>query len=427
MNKTIRMLAAVVTAALVGLGPGMAMAQGHAGHGAAAPADGHRTPPAFPVGPASPPSPSGHDDHGVPAQPPADAHAGHETPAAPAAIALPADVLHQAGVRTVAATRQPLVKTIRAAGRVQIDERRIAAVTTKVEGWIEALHADHTGRPVKRGEILAEIYSPQIMATQLEYLRLKTWQKRPSSTIHGGHASEQEPARMLANDVNDLLAAATERLRLLDAGIGFIDRLEREGQVQRTIPVISPIDGVVTAKMALAGGRVMAGETLFELADLSRVWVIADVFEYELFLVNVGTKARLHIGEQTIHGASVDYIYPEITDQTRTARVRFSVPNPKTRLLPRMYVNVAIELALGNRIAVPLDALIDTGQRQIVYVETGPGRFEMQEVFAGVDTGRMIEIREGLAEGQKVAAAAAFLIDAETRLRGGAGGAGHSH
>lgn len=478
MNTPSTILVAVLAAALSTVAPSAGMAQGHAGHGAPvrdsaktapqpppgpSPAQeahgGHTTstpaagiadhqghgasaqPPAAPAptapaadhqghGAAPAPAPAVHSGHAnapepVPAPAPADAHIGHLSAPAPVAIALPPDTLQQAGVRTVAVTRQPLVKTIRAAGRVEIDERRIVAVTTKVEGWIEALTADYTGRPVRRGEVLARIYSPQIMATQLEYLRLKSWQKdaRPAGPGDPGG----DTARMLAADVNDLLAAAAQRLRLLDAGPAFVDQLEREGHVQRTIPVVSPIDGFVTAKMALAGARVMAGEKLMEIADLSRVWVIADVFEYELPLVRAGQKAHLHLGSTVLHGAAVDYIYPEINNRTRTAKVRFAVPNPGARLLPQMYATVDIDVNLGERLSVPTDAVIDTGERRIVYVATGPGRFAMTPVTIGTTAGDRVEIREGLEEGQQVAVAAVFLIDAETRLKGGAAGTGHQH
>lgn len=373
--------------------------------------------------------------HQAPAQTPAQTPApapdgGAQAPSA--VITIPVEAQQRIGVKTVAASVQAMRKFIRSAARIEVDERQVVAVSTKVEGYVEQLSADYTGRPVKRGEALAQIYSPEIMATQMEYLNLLRWRREPGTPPvpheHAGHSNEDGPSLTLTKDADTLLSAARQRLLLYDVGPAWIDRLARTGKPTRTIAVISPATGVITRKNVVRGMKVMPGETLFEIVDLSSVWVVAEVFEYELPHVQVGQRADIQLS--AIPGrafqALVEYVAPSVTPEARTVRVRFSVPNRDGLLKPQMFAEVDLNINLGLKLAVPEEAVIDTGVRKVAYVETGPGRFEVREVMTGAQAEGLLEIRSGLKPGDKVAAAANFLLDAEARLKG-SGGGGHQH
>jgi Cu(I)/Ag(I) efflux system membrane fusion protein len=362
----------------------------------------------------------------------ASGHAGHAGGAAsaPEAPATPADATVQAaaeeastieispekqqmiGVKVATALRQSVVRTIRTVGRVEYDEKKQVAVTTKFEGWIEKLYADSTGKSVRKGEPLAEIYSPELFATQQEYLNLLRWRKDP------GTASTWNT--MLARDRDAIVEAARERLRLWDITAEQIKAIEASGKPIRTLTLFSPISGYVIQKMVVQGMRIMPGEKLFDLADLSTVWVIADIYEFELPLIRVGLTARVRLSylpdKEFI--SKIDYIYPMLSGESRTARVRLVIPNPGGSLMPQMFANIEITIDLGKRLAVPDQAVIDTGTRKIVYVDKGEGNFEPREVVTGLRADTMVEVVQGLKEGDRVASSANFLIDSEAQLRG---------
>lgn len=325
------------------------------------------------------------------------------------------------GVRTADVAQKNLIRTIRTVGRIEYDERRLATVNTKFEGWIEKLYVDYTGRYVKKGEVLAEIYSPELLATQQEFLSLLSWTKARKEAGSWGEN--------LARDAEVILEAAKERLRLWDMTEEQIQELERTQKPIRTIKVLSPTSGYVVQKMAVLGMRVMPGEKLFDLADLSAVWILADVYEYELPLVRVGMPAKVTLSylPGVELSSRIDYIYPTLSPETRTARVRLVLPNPKGSLKPQMFTNVEITVDLGPRLMVPSEAVIDTGTRQIVYVDRGEGLFEPREVKVGIRTQEMAEVTQGLRAGERVAASAAFLIDSEAQLKGVAPIGGHKH
>jgi Cu(I)/Ag(I) efflux system membrane fusion protein len=343
--------------------------------------------------------PSGHQ-HAQPAQ------VQEEKPA----VEIPPDKQQLIGVKVIEVTEKPMRKVIRTVGRVEYDERKLRTVNTKVEGWIERLYVDYVGKFVRQGEPLAEIYSPELYATQQEFINLLRWQKK------GGDSS----ASAISKDVDALAAAARQRLRLWDIPKDQIRKIEEAGEPMRTLTILSPVTGYVIQKMALQGMRVMPGEKLFDVADLSTLWIIADIYEYELPLIRVGENATISLsyfpGRE--FSSRIDYVYPALAGETRTARVRFTIGNPEGRLKPQMYTNVEIKIDLGKKIAIPDDAVIDTGTRQIVYVDRGEGNFEPRQVTLGLRAEGMREVLKGLKAGDRIAASAAFLIDSEAQIKG---------
>ena len=334
------------------------------------------------------------------------------------------------GVKTIRVSFNQFKKVIRTVGRVETDERRQATVNVKIEGWIERLYVNYTGTYVKKGEPLADIYSPELLATQLEFINALKWTGREfdaSQAAHEGHehaVSNVEPVpdlqKMLNEDAAEALDAARQRLRLWDMSEAQIAQVEESGKPIRTITLYSPVTGYVTEKMAVLGMKVMPGEKLFDVADLSSLWVIADIYEYELPFIKVGQEAKIALSY--IAGAElssrIDYIYPTISSDTHTAMVRFELPNPNNQLKPRMYTNVEIDIDLGKRITIPESAVIDTGESQIVYVDLGNGAFEPREVKLGLHANGYVEVLKGLKEGESVTSSANFLIDSEAQLKG---------
>ncbi|MDA8242107.1 MAG: efflux RND transporter periplasmic adaptor subunit [Nitrospiraceae bacterium] len=340
-------------------------------------------------------------------------------------IEISSDKQQLIGVKTVEVKVRPLTEVIRTVGIVDYDERRLSTVNTKFEGWIEKLYVDYNGKYVKKGEPLAEIYSPELVATQQEFINVLKWagQGKASDVKYEGMTG------MLKGDADALVEAAKQRLRLWDISEAQIKKIEETGKPVRTLTVYSPANGYVVQKAALQGMKVMPGEKLFDLADLSTLWIIADFYEYELSLVKPGERATISLsyfpGKE--FSSRIDYVYPTISGQTRTAKVRFEVPNFGGRLKPQMYTNVEVKIGLGKKLSVPDNAVIDTGTRQIVYVDRGEGNFEPREVLLGVRAEGMAEVLKGLKAGEKVASAATFLIDSEAQLQGVVPLSGHKH
>jgi Cu(I)/Ag(I) efflux system membrane fusion protein len=332
-------------------------------------------------------------------------------PSPPPTVEIPTDKQKLIGLKTTVVGPQSLTKTIRTVGRIENDERRQAYINTKVEGWIEKLYINETGVTIKQGQPVAEIYSPELLATQQEFLNVLRWKK----SLKGG-----EFAALLAQDAEAILGAARQRLRLWDISEAQIRRVEETGQPIRALTLYSPVSGQVMQKMAVQGMKTMPGEKLFEVVDLSSVWVVADIYESELPLIKVGQRAQIRLsyfpGRE--FSAVLDFIYPTLSAEARTAKARFTLPNPQGILKPQMFGQVELKINLGRRLAVPGDAVIDTGTRQIVYVDQGEGNFEPREVTAGLRAEKWVEILKGLKPGEKVAASANFLIDSEAKLKG---------
>jgi membrane fusion protein, copper/silver efflux system len=326
------------------------------------------------------------------------------------------------GVKVATAALQPLKKIIRTVGVIEYDQRQQTTVNTKVEGWIEKLFINYIGMYVKKGTPLAEIYSPELWATQQEFINVVKWTKR--TRARGDSAGRESDASgfssMIGKDAETLVEASRQRLKLWDISDEQIKKIEESEKPIRTLTIYSPVSGYVLQKTAVQGMKVMAGEKLFEVADLSTVWIMADIYEYELPLIKVGEPATLQLsylpGRQ--FSSRIDFIYPTMSGETRTAKARFVIPNPGMQLKPQMFTNVEVKIDLGRKLAVPEDAVIDTGLRQVVYVDKGNGLFEPKEVEVGIRADKMVEVTAGLKAGDKVASSANFLIDSEAKLKG---------
>jgi Cu(I)/Ag(I) efflux system membrane fusion protein len=357
---------------------------------------------------------AGHQGNGgaSPAQPEQSADSDTESDEPPT-IDIDTEKQRMIGVKIVVAEMKTLHKTIRTVGIVEYDERRLATVNTKFEGWIERLYADYTGKYVSRGQALADIYSPELMATQQEFLNLLKWGKAASAS------GDREIGGLLSRDSAAVVAGARQRLRLWDISEKQIGKIEQTGKPIKALTIYSPANGYIVQK-PLRGQKVAAGEKLFDIADLSTVWVVADIFENEIPLVKVGGKAviSLSYSPNRILPAAIEYIYPSLSGDTRSSRVRFTVPNPGGKLKPQMHTTVEIRIPLGERLVLPDDAVLDSGRRRLVYVEKEAGSFEPRNVGVGLRSDGMIEIISGLKEGERVASAATFLIDSEARLKG---------
>ena len=313
------------------------------------------------------------------------------------------------GVRLGKAEVRDLTKTIRTVGRVTFDETLNHQIHAKFEGYIERLFVDYTGKPVRKGQPLLSIYSPDLVATQQEYLvafRARQ-QFRDSSNPD------------LARGGVDLYDSARQRLLLWDISPAQIQELERTGVPQKALTLASPVDGFVLSKNAVAGARVTPADTLFEIASIRHVWVLADVYESEAPFVKLGQAARVslsYLPGRTWTGR-VTFIAPVLDEKTRTVKVRLEFENPDGTLKPEMYADVVLERPLGRVATVPDGAVLSTGARAVVFVAKGEGRFEPRQVVTGAKVDGSYEIREGIAAGEEVVTQANFLIDSESRLK----------
>lgn len=338
----------------------------------------------------------------------------------PQTVKIAPERLQTIGVRFEEAARQALSQTIRTVGRVEIDERQLARVNIKFEGWIEDLRVSAIGDHVKKHQILFTIYSPDLVATQEEYLL----------ALQGIRELGQSEFQEVARGAKDLLEATRRRFQLWDITEDHIQDLERTGEVLRTLPIHSPITGTVLKMEARAGTYVTPGTELYMIADLSQVWIMADIYEYELPSIHIGQLATVTLSydpDRQLTG-TVGFIYPTLDPQTRTAKVRFEVKNPKENLKPGMYANVKLTVPLGNRLAIPRDAVLKTGERQIVFIHHGGGTLEWRNMKLGVQAGEWVEVLEGVKEGDHVVTSANFLIDSESQLKSAVRGmAGMKH
>ena len=343
-------------------------------------------------------------------------------------VEIPLEKQQLIGVRTIAATIQSLQKIIRTTGKIEYDERKLTTINTKVEGWIEKLYVNFTGIYVKKGEPLADIYSPELWATQQEFINLVRWAKKTGNrnadstkmvtTIHG--ETSKDLTAMLSKDTDSLMEAAKQRLKLWDISDEQIRKIEESERPIRTLTIHSSVSGYVLQKYAVQGMKVMAGEKLFDVSDLSTIWVVADIYENELSVIKVGDTAKIQLsyfpGKELT--SKIDFVSPTLSSETRTAQIRFSIPNTSGKLKPGMFTDVELKINLGSRLTVPDEAVIDTGLRQIVYVDKGDGHFEPRAITPGLRAEKLVEVLAGLKAGEKVASSANFLIDSEAKLKG---------
>jgi RND family efflux transporter MFP subunit len=345
---------------------------------------------------------------------------GHAGPQAPPRVPVTLDARRQQliGVRTSRAERVTVAPEVRAVGTVRADETRLTEINVRAEGWIRDLRADFTGRLVRQGETLFTLYSPDLIATQNEYLLAVRGQ---TQAIAGQVPELREYSARLVE-------AARERLRRWDMGEAEIQELEQRGAAFETVPVRSPASGVIVEKTAIEGMHVTPGQTLFRIADLSVVWVEADVYERDMAAVRVGQSATVTVDaypDQRFAGRATN-VYPFVEEQTRTMKVRFELPNPRGLLKPGMYANVQLVASPSSALAVPADAVLDSGSEQVVFVALGEGYFEPRRVRTGRRIDTRVEITEGLKEGDDVATGATFFLDSESQLQAAVRGFGEA-
>lgn len=359
----------------------------------------------------------GSDAHENHAAPPAavDPHAGHAAPQAAtqgsatppagfAPVALDPAQAAAMGLTTAVVEERDFSRKVRTVGIVTVDETRTAHVHARVRGWIDGFHVQFVGKKVKKGEALVSIYSQEVYAAQLELASLL-----------------KSPVRS-----PELLDAGRKRLALWEVPRSVIDKVEQTGEPQRTFPVLAPRAGVVVAKQAFEGQFIDPAIELYTISDLSRVWVLADIYEADVANVRVGTTAKLTVegGAEPIT-AKVAFLNPTIDERTRTRKARFELSNVSASVMPGAFVTVELELALDRGIAVPESAVIRTGERAIVFVVHGT-HAEPREVKLGARVGDYFRVLQGLAVGEHVATGAQFLLDSESRLRATGGGGGHA-
>lgn len=301
------------------------------------------------------------------------------------------------GLKTASAERKPLNHVVRTVGVVSADQRSEAHVHARISGWVERIFADFIGKPVKKGQPLFELYSPELVSTQEEYLA----------------------ARRQGGAARDLAKAALERLKLWGVPEGEIEKLKSSGKSRRALTFVSPVDGFIVNKTAIQGMYVTPEMELYYIADLSKIWVIVTLYESDVAIIRPGDEARLQLPYDPTksYASKISYVYPEIEAETRTAKARIELANPGSHLKPGMFAHVEISKDLGESVVVPDDAVIDTGTRKIVFVRSGASRFEPREVKVGPRVGDVFAILSGLKEGEQVVTSAHFLIDAESKFQ----------
>jgi RND family efflux transporter MFP subunit len=326
------------------------------------------------------------------------------------AIFVPPEKQQLIGMRSVRAEIGTPTKEIRTVGKVGYDETRLTHIHSKVSGYIEDVFADYVGKPVRAGDPLFTIYSPDLVATEQEYLlALRSRNLLRTSTLPSA-----------AEGSENLVTAARERLRLWDVTESEIRSLETEGKAQRTITVYSPVAGVVIERAAYHHGTfVDPSKDLFTIVDLSHVWVLGEIYETDLPFVHPGEIAEIELpySGRKIRGA-IDFIYPFLDPKTRTTQVRIQLPNPDLTLKPDMFANIRIVVPLGRQVLVPADAVMDTGTEQYVFIDEGDGYVQPRQVKIGAEAGDKVGVQQGLRPGERVVTGANFIIDSESQLQG---------
>jgi len=316
------------------------------------------------------------------------------------------------GVKTEVVTKRKLTHIIRTTGIVDYDETKQTYITTKFSGYIEKLYVDYTGKQVEKEQPLFEIYSPELVAAQQEYLQAIAYKKNISQSNNSSAITGAE----------ELVQSAKRKLSLWDISNNQIEQLEQSGGVKKTLTVYSPFSGIVIEKNIFDGMQVQAGMNLLKLADINKMWVYADVYENELSWVKIGEEVELALpdnSQKTFQG-KIFYIPPYVQEQSRTAKVRIEFPNTNSVLKKDMYVTVNIKPNISlNAIAVPEQSVIHSGTRDIVVKAMGEGKFMSMNVTLGVLADGYYEVKEGLNEGDTIVTSSQFLIDSESNLKAG--------
>lgn len=346
-------------------------------------------------------------------QPAAEGHA--ETAPGHAVVAIDPQRQQLIGLVTAEASRGPISSGLRTQGRVAVDETRVRRVNLKVGGFVEKLYVDFTGKPVRKGQPLFALYSPELLSMQNEFLLARETQALLAK------------GRAVAGSGDDLVEVARNRLRLWDVSEAQIRELERTGKPSKTLTIVSPVNGVVTKKDVVEGARLEAGAMPYEITDLANLWVLADAYEKDLGRIHVGQKATLSLTafpNRSFEG-EVAFVDPVLDPASRTAKVRLTFANPKGELKPEMFGEVKLRTESREALTIPADAVVATGTKQVVFVALDGGHFEPREVSIGESDGERTEVLEGLTGGEKVVTRANFLIDSESRLKASLAAMGH--
>ena len=319
-------------------------------------------------------------------------------------------VVQNIGIKTETVKRRTLKHEIRTVGNLTYDERKVHHIHTKYGGWIEKLHVDFTGQEVKQGDLLMEVYSPELVSTQEELVLALKYKESLKDSAYGE----------LTESADSLLASTKKRLELFDVPEHQIETLIRDKKITKTMHIHSPVRGFVIEKKALHGMRVQPGTSLYMIADLSNIWVLADIYEYEVPWIKVGQYAEMNLsyfpGKKFV--GKVTFIDPFMNPATRTLKVRMEFPNPKWKLKPDMYANVTIKSTIAKRgLTISEEAVIHSGEKTLVVVAKDSGQYESREVTLGVLAQGYYRVIKGLRKGEKVVSSSNFLIDSESKLQ----------
>lgn len=333
--------------------------------------------------------------------------------------------LQEIGVTTATVTFKNVNDDLSVPGNVDIDEEKLAYVQTRFPGWIQDVYANATYQYVRKGERLFTIYSPDLVSSEQEYLLAKKNQKAFAQDMHAGSPASKlaEVDGMAAQEGGWLLQAAEERLRQFDVPSQAIANLEQSGRVQRNIAIDSPASGYITERNALPNAYVQPDTKLYTIADLSTVWVYADVFQDDVGRLRPGDAAKVTVDAypgRNFYGR-IDQILPQVDPTTRTVRVRLVFRNPGVVLKPGMYVNVDIDVSLGRQLTIPASAVLQSGQQAIAFVDRGQGYLEPRTIQTGPQIGDSVVVLSGLKPGEQVVSSANFLVDSEAQLQAAMG------
>ncbi len=332
-------------------------------------------------------------------------------------VKITADRQQLIGVRTSTVEFEPLVRTVRTTGQLAADETKIAHIHVKVSGFIDKVFVDYVGALVKKGQPLVTVYSPDLVATQEEYLIAK----------RGATSLEKSQIGEVSQGAKSLLNSARERLKLWDISDEQIRKLDETGEITKTLTFYSPISGFVTDRKAYPQAAVNPDMDLYVINDLSTIWLNADVYEYEAPFVKVGQRAEMQLSYYPgkTYTGRVSYIYPTVDPVARTIKVRIDVPNPNFELKPQMFANVELKIDYGKQTTVPQEAVLDSGDRQYVFVVRDGGTFEPRTIRTGVKLDDKVAVLAGLKAGETIVTAGNFLVDSESRLKSGMGDMKH--
>lgn len=351
-----------------------------------------------------------------------DEHTGHKQTTSmdnmpPGMVMIDATKQQLIGVKIGEVEIVPLTRTVRTVGKVTFDETKIVRIHPKIEGWIENVFVNFTGMAVKKGQPLLSIYSPDLVSTQQEFLL----------SLKAKNSLGKSDFAEVASSANSLYEASRKRLQLWDIPDGEINRIERSGQTMKALTLYAPSGGYVLTKNVFQRQKITPDTELYSIADLSKVWVIADIYEYEMQMIRVGQTATMNLAYypgETFTG-KITYIYPQLDPQTRTLKVRIEFPNPGLKLKPDMYADVNLQIVYPSQISVPEEAVLDSGDEQFVFVAFGGGHFESRKIQLGAKVDNRYIVLSGLKAGEKIVTSGNFMIDSESRLKSSMGGMDH--